>query len=206
MTDLVFDHVSLSFGERAVLRDFSLVVPGGEKCVLMGASGSGKTSVLRLAAGLLRPTAGRVLGGAPGALVSMQFQEPRLLPWLTAEENVNLALSGRRSTRPAARAWLERAGLSDAAGLYPADLSGGMQQRVALCRALAAPYDILLLDEPFRGLDGDTKAQIMALTADAVSGKLSDGVPRTLLLVTHDADEARVFSDTPVFIGEIPAE
>ncbi len=201
MNDLIFEHVSLSFGAREVLRDFSLTVPAGGRCVLMGASGSGKTSILRLASGLIKPTSGRVLGTPPDNLFSMQFQEPRLLPWLTAEENVNLVLSDNKSTLPQARAWLSRVGLADACGLYPAQLSGGMQQRVALCRALAAPHDVLLLDEPFRGLDSGTRAQTMALVADFVSGSLTGCDPKTLLLVTHDAEEASFFTDTPVVIA-----
>ena len=201
MTDLIFDSVSLSFGDKRVLTDFSLTVPAGARCVLMGASGSGKTSILKLAAGLYRPSSGTVTGGGPAVRASMQFQEPRLLPWRTAAENVNLVLSDDRSTLPAAREWLARAGLAEAADLFPAQLSGGMQQRVALCRALAADGDLLLLDEPFRGLDVDTRAVIMQLVDDAVSGRLPGCEKRTLLLVTHDPDEAAFFTDTPVRIG-----
>lgn len=193
MTDLIFDHVYLSFGEREVLRDFSLTVPAGGRCVLMGASGSGKTSILRLAAGLIRPTAGRVRGGAPEVVVSMQFQEPQLLPWLTAEDNISLVLPKGRQSLPAARDLLAHVGLADAAGLYPSSLSGGMQQRVALCRALAAPYDLLLLDEPFRGLDPDTRRQAMTLVDESLAG-------RTLVLVTHDEEEAAFFTQEPIRI------
>lgn len=201
MTDLTFNHIFLSFGDRQVLSDFSLTVPAGAKCVLMGPSGSGKTSILKLAAGLCRPSSGSMTGGAPQVRVSMQFQEPRLLPWRTAAENVNLVLSDSKSTLPEARVWLTRAGLAEAADLYPDQLSGGMQQRVSLCRALAAGGDLLLLDEPFRGLDEDTRAVIMRLVDDAVSGRLPGCEKRTLLLVTHDPDEAAFFTDTPVRIG-----
>lgn len=183
VTDLVFDHVSLSFGNTVVLRDLSFRVPVGTTMTLMGASGGGKTSILRLAARLIRPDSGTVTGGGR---VSMQFQEPRLLPWLTAAENINAVLSDTKQTLPLALSWLERVGLSSAAALYPEELSGGMAQRVSLCRALAAPHDLLLLDEPFRGLDGETKGMVMAAVKAASVG-------RTLLLVTHDPDEAAFF-------------
>lgn len=185
-TDLIFDRVSLSFGDNEVLHDLSFRVRAGERLVLMGPSGGGKTSILRLAARLIRPTTGSVLGGG---ILSMQFQEPRLLPWRTAAENVDLVLSDTKKTLPAAIEWLGRVGLGAAAFLYPDELSGGMAQRVALCRALAAPHDTLLLDEPFRGLDGETKRQVMDVVERATAGK-------ALLLVTHDEQEAERFSGT----------
>lgn len=134
--DLIFDNVSLNFGGKSVLHGLSFRVPAGGCVALMGASGSGKTSVLKLAAQLLTPTAGRVSGGGR---ISMQFQEPRLLPWRNAAENVNLVLSDTAKTLPESLTWLTSVDLRDAAGLYPDELSGGMAQRVALCRALAAP-------------------------------------------------------------------
>lgn len=191
-TDLIFDDVSLSFGGTAVLRGLSFRLPAGSCGVLMGASGSGKTSVLRLAARLIRPDSGTVTGGGR---VSMQFQEPRLLPWLTAAENINAVLSDCKQTLPLARSWLERVGLADAASLYPEELSGGMAQRVALCRALAAPHDLLLLDEPFRGLDGETKRQVMNTVKEAADR-------RTLLLVTHDPEEAAFFGGTRLWLEQ----
>lgn len=190
-TDLIFDRVSLSFGDKQVLRELSFRVAAGGRLVLMGASGGGKTSVLRLAAGLLAPSGGRIEGGGR---VSVQFQEPRLLPWLTAAENINVVLSDRKKTLPTANAWLERVDLVEAADLYPDELSGGMAQRVALCRALAAPADVLLLDEPFRGLDEGTKQRVMEMVADSLGG-------RTLLLTTHDSAEAAFFSGDILRIG-----
>ena len=158
--DLIFDNVSLNFGGKSVLHGLSFRVPAGGCVALMGASGSGKTSVLKLAAQLLTPTAGRVSGGGR---ISMQFQEPRLLPWRNAAENVNLVLSDTAKTLPESLTWLTSVDLRDAAGLYPGELSGGMAQRVALCRALAAPADTVLLDEPFRGLDPDTRRRVMTV-------------------------------------------
>ena len=175
--DLIFDNVSLNFGGKSVLHGLSFRVPAGGCVALMGASGSGKTSVLKLAAQLLTPTAGRVSGGGR---ISMQFQEPRLLPWRNAAENVNLVLSDTAKTLPESLTWLTSVDLRDAAGLYPDELSGGMAQRVALCRALAAPADTVLLDEPFRGLDPDTRHRVMTVVRQATCA-----AGRTLLLVTH---------------------
>ena len=179
--DLIFDNVSLNFGGKSVLHGLSFRVPAGGCVALMGASGSGKTSVLKLAAQLLTPTAGCVSGGGR---ISMQFQEPRLLPWRNAAENVNLVLSDTAKTLPESLTWLTSVDLRDAAGLYPDELSGGMAQRVALCRALAAPADTVLLDEPFRGLDPDTRRRVMTVVRQATCA-----AGRTLLL------EAVFFTD-----------
>lgn len=185
--DLIFDNVSLNFGGKSVLHGLSFRVPAGGCVALMGASGSGKTSVLKLAAQLLTPTTGRVSGGGR---ISMQFQEPRLLPWRNAAENVNLVLSDTAKTLPESLTWLTSVDLRDAAGLYPDELSGGMAQRVALCRALAAPADTVLLDEPFRGLDPDTRRRVMTVVRQATRA-----AGRTLLLVTHAEEEAVFFTD-----------
>ena len=111
------------------------------------------------------------------------FQEPRLLPWRTAAENVNAVLSDRAQTMPQARAWLERLELGEAAEQYPAALSGGMQQRVAIARALAYDAPVLLLDEPFRALDAALRARVIACIAAETQG-------RTLVLATHDTADA----------------
>ena len=200
---LEFRDVTLRFGQHTVLSHFNLSVPAGGHAVLMGASGSGKTSLLRMAAGLLPPTEGAVLlDGHPVGTghpcpyrVAVQFQEPRLLPWLTAAENVNTVLSDSRKTLERARALLARVGLPGAADLYPGALSGGMAQRVSLCRALAFPSHLLLLDEPFRGLDGETRRQVMDFVRQATDGK-------TLLLITHEETEAHFFSKSPVRLND----
>lgn len=111
----------------------------------------------------------------------MVFQEPRLLPWLTAEENVNLVLSDSRATLPRARQLLADLALAGAEGKYPAELSGGMQRRVAIARALALERELLILDEPFTALDGELKERVMGLI---------DGRKCSLLLSTHERSEA----------------
>lgn len=181
---LTFDKVSLSLGGKQLLESLDLSLKNGEVKVIMGPSGCGKTSLLRLAAGLLKPTAGKIMRGSDR--ISIQFQEPRLLPWLTAAENVNLVLSDKKETLPKALEYLGAVGLTDAAHQYPAELSGGMAQRVALARALAYGGDLFLLDEPFRGLDQALRDQMISLVRTHTAGK-------TLLLVTHDKEVAEAF-------------
>ena len=182
-----FHSVTLAFGGQTVLDRQSLTAAAGEHLAIMGPSGCGKTSLLRLVAGLEKPSAGSIAIHA--RRISYVFQSPRLLPWLTAAENVNAVLSGRGATLPLAHAWLEAVALGDAAQKYPRELSGGMQQRVNLARALAYDGEILLLDEPLQGLDEETKASMIALIKTHAAGK-------TLLLATHDLAEANALAET----------
>lgn len=176
---LELKNVSLSYGDLRVLRDVSLRLDPGERIAVMGLSGCGKTSLLRVIAGLQSPDSGTVKLAA--RRLSFVFQEPRLLPWLTAEENVRLVLPDAHQGEDAA-AWLSRFGLGDAADKLPAELSGGMQQLVSLARALVCTPDFLLLDEPFKALDAAAKQNAIAT--------VSDGTDAAIILVTHDACEA----------------
>jgi NitT/TauT family transport system ATP-binding protein len=178
--------VTISHGGKPLVENLSLSVAAGEHIALMAPSGWGKTSLLNLMAGLLEPTAGHVLVDSP--CVGYVFQEPRLLPWLTAAENVNLVLSDHKKTLPQAEAWLERVGLGEDKDKYPQELSGGMQQRVNLARALAVEGDILLLDEPLKGLDEVCKQAMLSLLQTHSRGK-------TLVLATHDAQEAAALTE-----------
>lgn len=148
------DRVDFGYSQAAmVLRQFSLELPARGVVCLVGPSGCGKTTVLRLLAGLEMPLAGTVRGRR-GLRVSMVFQEDRLLPWETVLEN---AITDRQPQhRAEALSWLQALGLGDHLDARVTDLSGGMRRRVALARALAAPHDVLLLDEPFTGLDEPT--------------------------------------------------
>lgn len=166
---LELSHIHKSFGEKPVLQDFSAHIPTGIHAVT-GPSGIGKTTLLRIIAGLEKYT-GTVAGEGR---VSFCFQEPRLLPWYTAEENVAIV-----SNKDAARTLLAAVGLEKELSAYPAQLSGGMQRRVSLARALAAPFDTLLLDEPLAGLDGETAEIVLAIIRGKTEGK-------TVLFVTHD--------------------
>lgn len=182
-------NLSAAYGGSTVLSGCSLMVPDSAFAALMGPSGCGKTTLLRAAAGLVKPRDGSV--NVPGR-VSFVFQEPRLFPWLTAVQNVAAVLSGRgRDNIDTAMEYLRRAGLGGAADKYPGELSGGMQQRVSLCRALAYGGDALLLDEPFRGLDENLRHNIAALILERARG-------RSVLLSTHDEREARLLG-APVY-------
>ncbi|MDO4786626.1 MAG: ABC transporter ATP-binding protein [Fretibacterium sp.] len=192
-----------------VLRGLDFRVEAGEFVCLLGHSGGGKTTLLRLAAGLERPTSGELLvGGAPvagpGTDRGMVFQEHSLFPWLTARANVAFGVrqAFRRLSRREAEAravhFLERAGLAGGLDLYPHQMSGGMRQRAAVARMLAMDARVWLLDEPFSALD-----PTMRLTLQTLVRKLwAEGEPRkTVLFVTHNVDEALRLADRILFLG-----
>lgn len=183
---IAIDRLNVAYGDASVLKDCALRVTAGSRIALMGPSGCGKTTLINAIAGLAAPDSGSI---QVNGRVSYVFQEPALFPWLTAEENVNVVLSDKRDTLPQARRWLEEAGLADSLNKYPHQLSGGQKQRVAICRALAFGGDILLLDEPLKGLDPDTREQVANLILNTWKDK-------TLLLVTHDQWEAQTLCDT----------
>lgn len=182
-----FKNITKKFGERTVLENFSLTVKKGSKIALMGESGVGKTTLLRIAAGLEKPDGGEFVSDER---IAVMFQEPRLLPWKTAIKNVKAVLS--KDHFPLADKYLKAVGLENDATKYPHELSGGMAQRVAFARFLAfAEYSgatLLLLDEPFSALDGETGKKMLELLKDFAEDK-------TVLLVTHDKADADKFAD-----------
>ena len=152
-------NITVKFDTTTVLKDFSLTATKGEHIALMGPSGSGKTTVLKLIANLIHPNTGEVKVSTDK--ISYMFQEPRLAPWLSAAENVNLVLGDNAESLPEAVKWLKKLGMEDAIDKYPHELSGGMQQRVALARALAFNGDLLLLDEPLSAIDEDLAEELL---------------------------------------------
>ncbi len=177
----------------------SLAVRPDEIVAVVGPSGCGKTTLLELICGLQRPDGGSV-ESAPAALMP---QRDMLLPWLSALDNAGLALRAQGRTRAEARAtaapWLERFGLSGFEGTRPAELSGGMRQRVSFLRSLLAGKPVLALDEPFAALDAITRLQMQGWL-----GHVLEREPRTVVLVTHDVEEAVMLGDRVVVMSPRP--
>ncbi|MGE4277377.1 MAG: ATP-binding cassette domain-containing protein [Lawsonibacter sp.] len=156
---ILAEHLTLSFEDKEVLKDFSLCLPSSGITALRGPSGCGKTTLLRVLAGLESPESGRVTGLAPMETAFL-FQENRLLPWRTAAQHLTDVLPGERQEE--APRWLELVELTGEEHAYPATLSGGMKRRLALARCLALGGALYLLDEPFAGVDQDRAGRIMA--------------------------------------------
>lgn len=178
MTDLILEHIHKRYGEKVVLRDFSTRFPAGTCTCIMGPSGCGKTTLLRLILGLEEADGGTISGRR--FPMSAVFQENRLFEDFSALSNVS-AVCARGSRQEAARQ-LSALGLAGSLHAPVRTLSGGMKRRVAIARAVLAPGELLILDEPFTGLDRDTKAVVLDYLKAHTQG-------RTLILVTHDPAE-----------------
>ena len=183
--DIVLSNICKSFGENRVLDRLNWRFPGGQISCVQGPSGCGKTTLLRLIAGLEAPDSGEIRG-ADGKKISAVFQENRLLENLTAEKNI-LLTARPGFTRTDARKLLNELGLSDTAQRRTCELSGGMQRRVAVARALAADYELLLLDEPLTGLDDDARLRVLRRIQADLKG-------RTAVWITHDPDAAALLN------------
>lgn len=174
-------ELSKYYGEHIVLERFCGEFPAGEMTAIMGASGCGKTTLISLLTGLLKPDGGCVELTPGDTAFSAVFQEDRLCENLTVSANIRLVCGNHRSGAEIEQS-LEALGLSGCGGKPVRELSGGMKRRVALARALLADYGVIVLDEPFKGLDEATKAQVMSYCRKVLAGK-------TAILVTHDRGE-----------------
>jgi len=202
MTTLTVADLSHAYGVRSVLEDVSFTLDAGRTLALVGASGCGKTTALHLVAGLAARQQGHI--ASTFERPACVFQQPRLLPWKTALDNIALGLkargSGRRERERIAHELALRMGLTPAdLALYPGALSGGMQSRVALARALAIEPDLLLLDEPFAALDIGLRTELQALLRGEQRGR---GV--AMLLITHDLSEAVKLADEVLVMAPAP--
>ncbi len=212
---LTIENVAKTFTrgktETQVLTDVNLKVDRGEYIAIIGHSGCGKSTVLNIVAGLLPATSGAVIlegkeVNTPGPDRSLVFQNHSLLPWLTVYENVALAVDKvlkKSKSASERRDWilhnLEMVGMSHALDRRPAEISGGMKQRVGIARALAMEPKVLLLDEPFGALDALTRAHLQDEVM-RIQGELNN----TVLMITHDVDEAVLLSDRIVMMTNGP--
>lgn len=174
---LNINNISKKYGNVEIIKDFSLECNNNGITAIMGPSGVGKTTLLNIIANVEKADVGSI--DTSFKKISYKFQEPRLLNWLTAEENILIVTEKGEN----ALNWLSKVGLLESASKYPNELSGGMQQRVALARALAFCGDLLLLDEPFNAVDTETKQSLIDIIKEYA-------VNHTVILVTHDINEA----------------
>ncbi len=195
------DHLSHSFARLDVLRDLSLQVADGEFVAVVGPSGCGKTTLLNLLSGYDRPRAGLIEVSGQARTV---YQQDGLFPWQTVAQNIALGLRRLKDEKERERQVRELVNLIRLEGFennYPHQLSGGMRQRVELARALAGSSDILLLDEPFSALDYLARLRMRQELARILRER-----PRTVVLVTHDIEEAAQLADRIIVLSEAPAQ
>ena len=197
---LRIEEASVSFGSIEVFRHLSLEIYRGEFVAVVGPSGCGKTTLLNLFSGFLKPSSGSVICSGR---VRMVYQHDSLFPWQTAAQNIAMGLrdlsSGAERDRQL-KEMLRLINLEEFGGHYPHQLSGGMRQRVELARALAGDTDILLLDEPFSSLDYLTRLRMRRELA-----RMLEELPRTVVLVTHDIEEAAQLADRILVLSDRPA-
>lgn len=210
MMFLKIDGIQKSFGKdgrrEQVLKDISVDVREGEFVSLLGPSGCGKSTLLNIVAGLNRPDSGVLqLDGRdivkPGKERGMVFQQAALFPWLAVEENVMFPLKGmpKEEARETAKKYLRLVQLSQYAGHHPHELSGGMQQRVSIARALAMDPAVLLMDEPFGALDEQTRMRLQGVLEE-----IWIETKKTIIFVTHSIQEAVRLSDRIIVMGTHP--
>lgn len=212
MSFLTLENVSKQYGPRSILSGINLAVEEGEFISVVGSSACGKTTLVKLASGLLLPTAGSVrLAGQPvldfSPEAAIVFQNYSLLPWLSALENVRLAVASAfprytpKQVDQQAEKYLHLVGLGKALAKKPSQLSGGMRQRVAIARAFAVQPRLLFLDEPFGALDALTRATLQQELAKLCSAAER---PVTALMITNSVEEAILLSDRILALGQGP--
>ena len=183
-----------AYGENEVLKDYSYDFPERGIVCITGPSGCGKTTLVNIIMGLIKPDSGTIEGRQGG--IACAFQEDRLLPWNTLFENIYFVCDKNKALRAeqeeVCEKWISAMELSDSKDKYPDELSGGMKRRVALARAMVRSEDadchLIVMDEPFKGLDGDLKLRIMSKVTEGAKDKL-------LIVITHDKEEAAFLSE-----------
>lgn len=194
---ILIDIRQKRFDRRVVVGPFRLELQGGEFVALIGPSGCGKTTLLNLVAGLDPRFDGEIdFGGTASPRLGYVFQSPRLMPWLTVRQNIQLVFDGDAASTAAL---LERFGLGEYGESYPSQLSGGLRRRVALARAFSIEPDLLLLDEPFLSLDQPSANQLRDLLIAQWQARGSSAI-----FVTHALDEALALADRVLFLAQNP--
>lgn len=196
---LKVNQVSKKYGKLTVLDQFSLEIPDRSITCILGPSGCGKTTLLNMLNGLTKPDEGSITG-INNQAVSRIFETPRLLPWCTVQQNIELIASNQPEASKRTAELIEQVELQSYADYYPHQLSYGMQQRVAFARAFAFESPLLLMDEPFKGLDVKLKENLLATFT-----RLWKNDPRTVLFVTHDPDEALELGHELIVLSPLPA-
>lgn len=215
MMSLEISNISKKYHESPLFEDFSVDVDEGRITCILGPSGCGKTTLLNMIGGIVPPDEGS-LNGFEGKRISYIFQDPRLLPWKTVRENIEFVLDKELSASKKLEIsdhFIRLVELEGFENYYPSKLSGGMRQRVSIARAFAYPSDVILMDEPLKGLDVKLKLNLIRTFT-----RIWESDKRTVIFVTHDVEEALllgneiiVFSSAPVQIishqkVEIPLE
>ncbi len=199
-----------SFGSVDVVRKTDLALDRNSLVVFLGPSGCGKTTLMRMVGGLDQPSSGRILVGGeevtgPDRRRGMVFQSYSSFPWLTVTDNIGFGMRYRKDIDAAEKArrishYLQLFGLADFAGSYPSRISGGMRQRVAIARTLAAGSDVMLMDEPFGALDALTRERLQVELR-----QIQIREAKTIIFVTHDVEEAVFLADRIILFSRRPA-
>lgn len=200
---LQIKNLHKSYDDLLLFSNFDIDIAEGEITCILGPSGGGKTTLLNIIAGLVEPNGGSLVGFKDKVL-SYIFQDTRLLPWKTVQENIEFVLSdsyNQTQRQGIARRFIKLVELTGFASYYPSQLSGGMRQRVAIARAFAYPSDLILMDEPLKGLDVKLKMNLLKSFS-----RIWQTDKRTVIFVTHDVDEALMLGHNIVVFNQTPIE
>ena len=199
---LEIKNLHKNFGNISLFNDFSIAFHEGTITCILGPSGCGKTTLLNIMGGIIKADSGQ-LSGFNEKAISYIFQDPRLLPWLTVGENIEFVLKGDMPAEQRHKVTgqlIRLMELEDFAGYYPSKLSGGMRQRVSIARAFAYPSDVILMDEPLKGLDIKLKLNLIRIFS-----RMWQADRRTVIFVTHDVDEALLLGSDIIVLSRPPA-